>query len=93
MTELTIRARLLTLLQDDESLYRQLCDSGFVPWDENALAPEHLETARIARTLLDELEVNWPGVEVVLRMRAELLATQRQMAELLRVLRELQSRR
>jgi hypothetical protein len=93
MSSLTIRARLLTLLQGDEALYRQLCESGILPHDEDALVPEHLETARVARTLLRELEVNWAGVEVVMRMRAELLDTRRQMFELLRLLRERESTR
>jgi hypothetical protein len=93
MSSLTIRARLLTLLEGDESLYRMLQGSGFVPHDEQALSAEHLEVARVARTLLHELEVNYPGVEVVLRMRAELVATRRQMNELLRLLHELQDQR
>ena len=88
MTTLTIRARLIALLEGDEALYRMLQGSGFVPHDEEALSPEHLELARVAHTLLRELEVNYPGVEVVLRMRAELMATRRQLDELLRLLRE-----
>ena len=80
------RARLLALLGHDEELHRLLCESGFVPRDEAALAAEHLELARVAHTLISELEVNWAGVEVVLRMRTELLDTQRQVAELLQLL-------
>jgi hypothetical protein len=82
------RARLLALLGNDAELHRLLCESGFVPREEQALAAEHLELARVAHTLISELEVNWPGVEVVLRMRSELLETQRQVAELLRLLHE-----
>ncbi len=90
MTSLTIRARLIALLEGDEALYRMLQGSGFVPHEDEALSPEHLEIARVAQTLLRELEVNYPGVEVVLRMRAELMATRRQMNALLRLLRERQ---
>ena len=82
------RARLLALLDGDEELHRLLCESGFVPREEQSLATEHLELARVARTLVRELEVNWAGVEIVLRMRSELLDTRRQVAELLRLLGE-----
>jgi hypothetical protein len=39
-----------------------------------------------------ELEVNWPGVEVVLRLRTELVETRRQVHELSAVLRGLQGK-
>lgn len=93
MTSLTIRARIIALLEGDEGLYQELEGSGFVPRDEAALSAEHLELARVARTLVRELEVNYAGVEVVLRMRAELMATRRQMHELLRLLREREGQR
>ena len=82
------RQVLLELLRGEEELLEQLCDAGLVPRDEAQLLPEHADTARLVGTLIHELEVNWPGVEVVLRMRAELLDTRRQVDELLRLLRE-----
>jgi hypothetical protein len=86
MSQSLSRARLLTLLGGDEELHRLLCESGFVPREERELSAEHLELARVTRTLISELEVNWAGVEIVLRMRAELLDTRRQVDELLRLL-------
>jgi hypothetical protein len=88
MSDLPIRVRLRLLLEDDEELLRLLCEGGFIPVEDDALMSEHLEIARIARTLASELEVNWPGVDIVLRMRSELVATRRQVEELLRVLKE-----
>jgi hypothetical protein len=41
-------------------------------------------------TLVHELDVNWAGAEVILRMRSQLVATQVQVTELLVLL---QSRR
>lgn len=83
MTVHIVRATVVTLLDGDEALYERLCVEGILPADEAALAPEHLELARVVHTLLHELDVNWAGVEVVLRLRAELIAARRQTAELL----------
>jgi hypothetical protein len=89
----TLRESLELLLEGDRELYAQLCDAGFVPRDDHALALEHLETARVARTLLSELEVNWAGVEIVLHMRAQLVATQQQLGELAEIVRRAQRER
>lgn len=83
----TLRESLELLLEGDRELYAQLCDAGFVPREDRSLAPEHLETARVARMLVSELEVNWAGVEVALHMRAQLVATQQQLAELAELVR------
>jgi len=45
---------------------------------------EDLERVRVAWSLVRELEVNMPGVDIILRLREELLATRRQMLELAR---------
>jgi len=87
MSERIPRRILLAMIEDDDELLERLCDAGLVPRDEAGLRPEHAETARVVHTLVHELEINWPGVEVILRMRAELVATHRQMADLLALLR------
>ena len=87
----TLKQSLELLLEEDRELYAQLCDAEFVPRDDAALVPEHLETVRVARTLVRELEVNWAGVEIVLRMRSQLVATRRQLDELAAILRGIQS--
>jgi hypothetical protein len=79
------------VLAGDPELYRELCEAGILPREDGALAPEHLETARVVRTLVRELEVNWAGVEVVLQMRSQLVATRRQLAELAELVRQLQT--
>ncbi len=90
MTSPTIKQTLEVLLGGDRDLYLQLCESGLVPRDDSALAQEHLETARVVRTLVHELEVNWAGVEVVLQMRSQLVATRHQLSELAELVRRLQ---
>ena len=92
MTQPDLRALLRNLLEQDDELLGRLCEAGFVPRDDAALAPEHLETARVVRTLVHELEINSPGVEVIVRMRSELVATQRQVAELAELVRRLQEK-
>ncbi len=92
MTQPNTRARLLQLLSGDQTLYAQLCEAGLLPREDDELGPDHLETARVVGTLVHELEINWAGVEVVLRMRTELLATRRQLSELAEVIRRLQDR-
>ncbi len=81
-----VRATILGVLDGDDDLYQQLCAHGLLPDEEDALAEQHVELARVTQTLVRELEVNWAGVEIVLRMRTELIESRRQVAELLRVL-------
>jgi hypothetical protein len=81
-----MRATVLSVLDGDVEFYEQLRSQGLLPEDEDALAADHLELARVTHTLVRELEVNWAGVEIVLRMRSELIDTHKQVAELLRLL-------
>lgn len=89
MTTLELKARLLELLADTPDLYQRLRQEGLVPEDA-ALSHEHVETARVVRTLIHELEVNWAGVEVILHMRTELIETRHQISELAQLLRDRQ---
>ena len=75
--------RLLSLLGGDRALLEQLREAGFLPKDDDSIAAEHVEVARIAYTLVHELEVNWAGVEVALHLRSRLVAVETQMAELI----------
>ena len=88
MTERVFRETLLVLLDGDQDLLEHLCAAGLVPREEDALRHEHAETARVVAILVHELDVNWPGVEVILRLRSEILATHRQVGELLAWLKE-----
>jgi hypothetical protein len=89
----TLRESLELLLAGDRELYQQLSEAGFVPGDDSTLALEHLETARVAYTLVHELAVNWAGVEVVLHMRSQLVATRKQVGELAEIVRRAQRER
>jgi hypothetical protein len=76
---------LLGLLDHDRELLEQLFDAEILPRGDS-FADEEAEHARVARTLVRELEVNWPGVEIILRLRSELIATRCQVADLVRLL-------
>lgn len=49
-------------------------------------SPDQVERVRVARLLIEELGVNLEGAEVALHMREQMIAMQRQFAELLRLL-------
>lgn len=80
MTQRTSRARMLELLEGDVAFFDELCHVGIVPEDE--LTPEQVEHVLVARTLVHELDVNLPGVEVILRLRSELMETRTQVVSL-----------
>lgn len=84
------RTRLLTLLRGDEELLLHLFEHGILTPKEDFPA-EEVELALVARTLVRELEVNWAGVEIILRMRTELKATHAQVTHLVRWAREWRS--
>jgi hypothetical protein len=88
MSERILVQQLLTVLGGDNELLEQLYTAELVPRDEAALLGEHLEVCRVVDTLVHELEVNWAGVEVILRLRTELLETRAQVQELLLLLRD-----
>jgi hypothetical protein len=81
------RTALLALLGGRHELLEQLVDEGFLPRDDTALNPAHAEIARVVYTLSEELDVNWAGVEVILRLRSQLIATRQQVGQLLDLLR------
>jgi len=93
MTRRIVRATILSVLEGDEDLYEQLLQQGLVPHDESTLGPSHVELARVTQTLVRELDLNWAGVEVVLRLRSELHETRSQVRELLRLLEHEQKKR
>ena len=82
----SIQASVLAVVAGDQDFYVQLVERGVLP-SEQALRPEHVERARVAYTLVHELEVNWPAVEVIIRMREELIQTRLQVAALIELLR------
>jgi hypothetical protein len=80
------RHLLLELWEGDEHFLLDCISAGILQ-DAEDLLDDQVEAALVARTLIRELEVNWPGVEIILRMRAELLESRRQLARVADLLR------
>jgi len=79
---------MIELIGDDPELLEILYEAGAIPRGAERLEETEVEAALVARTLVRELEVNGPGVEIILRLREELLAQRRQVAGLLALLRK-----
>jgi hypothetical protein len=80
MSRLTYQ-HLIELLDGDAELVALLVEEGeIVQRDDVALVD--LDRALVARTLLRDLDVTWPGVEVILELRAALVAARRRIAAL-----------
>lgn len=90
MTTIVRMETLMLLLHGDQELLHHLRRVELLPSYDEGFSPEDAEIARVAGTLVHELEVNLSGVEVVLRMRSQLLATRRELAVAVRRLREQQ---
>jgi DNA-binding transcriptional MerR regulator len=80
-----------TQLQVDEDLLRVVRDEGLLEIrqtseSEAVISPEDAERLRLIRILMRELDVNVPGVEVILHMHADLCSMQRQFDTILQTL-------
>jgi hypothetical protein len=75
---------LLRLLEGDSELLHILSEVGIIDENASVFAPDEVEVILISRTLVRELEINGPGVDVILRLRKQLLLTRKRLAELAR---------
>ena len=88
------RKELVTLVGCDEGFLITLERERIVHTDiPEAVIPEAadaefseimLERARVARTLMQDLDVNLEGAEIILRMREEIASLHRQIVQLMR---------
>jgi hypothetical protein len=77
---------LLDLLGGDDELIERLIEEGEIERRDERVAVVDLDRVLIARTLVRELEVDWAGVEVILRLLRELAEARRQIVELERAI-------
>lgn len=80
-TRLTYQ-HLIDLVDGDHELIAQLVEEGEIERRDDAVVVVDVDRVLIARTLVRELEVDWPGVEVILRLLRELAEARQRIAEL-----------
>jgi hypothetical protein len=73
---------LLALVEGDTELIEHLIEEGLIERRDEDRALVDVDHVLVARTLWRDLEIEWPGIEVILRMRDELARARRRIAEL-----------
>jgi DNA-binding transcriptional MerR regulator len=77
-------------LSIDDTLLREVCDEGLVEItvvdNDRVISPEDAERLRLITVLVRDMDVNLAGAEVILHLRDDLRARQRQFDEILRAL-------
>ena len=82
MTRYTYQ-HLLELVDGDDELIARLVEEGeIVRRDDGDIVRVDVERVLVARTLYRELEIDWNGIEVILRLRDELAAARRRIEQL-----------
>jgi hypothetical protein len=79
-------ARLLELVEGDRELIAELVEHGLIEATGDDRALVDVEHVLVARTLWRDLDVDWPGIEVILRLLDELADARRRIAALERAL-------
>ncbi|MBS1124033.1 MAG: MerR family regulatory protein [Deltaproteobacteria bacterium] len=73
---------LLTLVEGDTELIEHLIEEGLIERRDEDRAMVDVDRVLVARTLWRDLDIEWPGIEVILRMRDDLARARRRIAEL-----------
>ncbi len=73
---------LVELVDGDDELIARLVDEGLIEHGDSDVVRVDLDLVLAARTLWRDLDVEWPGIEVILRLRNELVDARRRIAEL-----------
>jgi hypothetical protein len=80
MTRFTYE-HLLELVDHDEELIVRLVEEGLVERRDDVVALDP-DAVLLARTLWRDLDVEWPGIEIIVRLVAQLADARRRIAEL-----------
>ncbi len=80
MTRYTYQ-HLVELVEGDEELIVRLVEEGVIQHRDD-IASVDIDGVLLARTLWRDLGVEWPGIEVVLHLAAQLRAARARIAEL-----------
>ena len=80
MTRLTYQ-HLLELVEGDDELLVRLVEEGIIERGDDVV-PVDVDAVLLARTLWRDLQVEWPGIEIILRLTAQLAEARRRLREL-----------
>ena len=80
MTRFTYQ-HLLELVEGDDEFIVRLVEEGLIEQRDELMSVD-VDTVLLARTLWRNLEVDWPGIEIIVRLTAQLAAAQRRIREL-----------
>ena len=83
ITEVVERLQVSIRLLNDLEKEQIICPFCQENSSEKLLSPDDLERLRLARVLTEEMDVNLPGVEVILQMRQNMLDMRKQFDEIL----------
>lgn len=81
MTRFTYQ-RLVELVDGDGELIERLVEEGVIERRDGDRVLVDVDRVLLVRTLWRELEIDWPGIEVILRLRDELDRARGRIAEL-----------
>ncbi|CAN5256093.1 hypothetical protein BH11MYX1_BH11MYX1_10990 [soil metagenome] len=73
---------LVELVDGDHELIARMVEEGVIEQRDDEIAIVDVERVLVTRTLVRELEIDWSGVEVILRLLHRLKCAQRRIAEL-----------
>lgn len=74
--------QLVELVGGDHELITRLIEEGEIEQRDDGVAVVDVDRVLITRTLVRELEIDWPGVDVILRLLSELARARQRIAEL-----------
>lgn len=74
--------QLLDLVGGDRELIERLIEEGEIERRDEIVAVVDVDRVLITQTLIRELEIDWAGVEVILRLLGDLAEARRRIAEL-----------
>ena len=72
---------LLELVDGDHEFIVRLIEEGLIDQRDDVTAVD-VDAVLLARTLWRNLEVDWPGIEIIVRLTAQLNAARRRVQEL-----------
>jgi hypothetical protein len=72
---------LVALVDGNREFVAVLMEHQVIEPDCEGFCLEDVDRALASRTLVEELEVNWAGVDIILRLRQELAIARRRLAE------------